>query len=196
MAKEGSHRWKERRDGGRGTGDGEKEERSSFLDSEKTGKIVEFSLTDERVHESKVFKGLMKGVKGKGLKVEELIMDGAYDREEVWSEVERMGAKAVIKVRREGREKGLIGRDETIREVREKGIEGWAKEKGYGRRNMAEASFSRLKGIFGERVRARSREGQESEIRLTQVATLKDKAKETVQVVTYTILKFRHILWG
>jgi len=36
LAKKRSHRWmdKERRDGGRGTGDGEKEGRSSFLDSE------------------------------------------------------------------------------------------------------------------------------------------------------------------
>ena len=31
----------------------------------KTGKIVEFSLTDERVHDSKVFKGLIKGVEGR-----------------------------------------------------------------------------------------------------------------------------------
>ncbi|WP_456331785.1 transposase [Fervidibacter sacchari] len=53
----------------------------------KKGQIVEFSLTNERVHESKVFKDLIKGVEGKGLKVKELIMDGAYDREEVWSEV-------------------------------------------------------------------------------------------------------------
>ena len=107
----------------------------------KTGQIVEFSLTDERVHESKVFKGLIKGVEGKGLKVGEIIMDGAYDREKVWREVERMRAKAVIKVRRDGREKGLLGRDETIRDVREKGIDGWAKEKGYGRRNMVRRVF-------------------------------------------------------
>ncbi|MFA0741164.1 MAG: hypothetical protein DFNUSKGM_001273 [Candidatus Fervidibacter sacchari] len=48
----------------------------------------------------------------------------------LWSEVERIGAKAVIKVRRDGRERGLLGRDETIREVREKGFEVWAEEKG------------------------------------------------------------------
>ena len=48
----------------------------------------------------------------------------------LWSEVERIGAKAVIKVRRDGRERGLLRRDETIREVREKGFEVWAEEKG------------------------------------------------------------------
>jgi len=50
----------------------------------------------------------------------------------------------------------LKGRDETIRETRKKGFCEGAKEKGYGRRNKVEAIFSRLKGIFGDRVRARS----------------------------------------
>ena len=58
----------------------------------------------------------------------------------------------------------MKGRDETIREMREKGFCKWAKEKGYGRRNRVEATFSRLKRIFGDRVRARSWEGRESEI--------------------------------
>ena len=40
----------------------------------------------------------------------------------------------------------------------------WAKEKGYGRRDKVEGIFSRLKGIFGDRVRARSWEGRKSEI--------------------------------
>jgi len=35
----------------------------------------------------------------------------------------------------------------------------WEKEHG-------KASFSRLKGIFGDRVKAKSKEGQESEIRV------------------------------
>jgi len=69
----------------------------------ETGEIVEFSLTDGRVHESKVFKGLIEGVEGKGLKVREMIMEGAYDREKVWGEVGRMKGKAVIK-RLEGME--------------------------------------------------------------------------------------------
>jgi hypothetical protein len=34
------------------------------------------------------------------------------------------------------------------KEVMEKGKEVWAKERWYGRRNMAEVIFSRLKGIF------------------------------------------------
>jgi hypothetical protein len=54
-------------------------------------------LTDERVHESKVFKVMMEGMEGRGGKVREVIMDGAYDRGEVWEEIERMGAKGVIK---------------------------------------------------------------------------------------------------
>jgi transposase len=131
----------------------------------ETGKILEFCLTDERVHESKVFKKMMEGIERRGEKVREVIMDGGYDRGEVWREIERMGAKGVIKVRRDGKEGGVLkGRDETIREMREKGFCEWAKEKGYGRRNKVEAIFSRLKGIFGDRVRARSWEGRESEI--------------------------------
>jgi transposase len=122
-------------------------------------------LTDERVHESKVFKVMMEGIERGGGKVREVIMDGGYDRGEVWREIERMGAKGVIKVRRDGKEGGVLkGRDETIREMREKGFCEWAKEKGYGRRNRVEATFSRLKRIFGDRVRARSWEGRKSEI--------------------------------
>lgn len=131
----------------------------------ETGRIWEFCLTDERVHDSKVFKGMMEGIEGRGGKVREVIMDGAYDRGEVWEEIERMGAKGVIKVRRDGKEGGVLkGRDEAIREMREKGFCEWAKEKGYGRRDKVEATFSRMKGIFGDKVRARSWEGRESEI--------------------------------
>lgn len=131
----------------------------------ETGKIWEFCLTDERVHDSKVFKGMMEGIERRGGKVREVIMDGAYDRGEVWEEIERMGAKGVIRVRRDGKEGGVLkGRDEAIREMREKGFCEWAKEKGYGRRNKVEATFSRMKRMFGDRVRARSWEGRESEM--------------------------------
>jgi len=44
------------------------------VDSE-TGKILEFCLTDERVHESKVFKVMMEGIERGGEKVREVIMD-------------------------------------------------------------------------------------------------------------------------
>lgn len=89
------------------------------------------------------------------MEIREVIVDGLYDQKQVLKEVERIGAKGVIKVRKNGREKGLVKvRDETIRRVREVGFDRWAKENRYGRRNMVEATFSRLKGIFGERVRA------------------------------------------
>ena len=45
-------------------------------------------MTDERVHESKVFKGMLEGMEGRGEKVREVIMDGGYDRGEVWRETE------------------------------------------------------------------------------------------------------------
>jgi hypothetical protein len=35
-------------------------------------------------------------------------MDGAYDRGEVWREIERMGAKVLIRVRRDGKEGGVL----------------------------------------------------------------------------------------
>ena len=43
-----------------------------------------------------------EGMEGRGEKVREVIMDGGYDRGEVWRETERRGAKGGIKVRREG----------------------------------------------------------------------------------------------
>jgi hypothetical protein len=83
---------------------------------------LEFCLTDGKVHESKVFKVMMEGMEGRGEKVREVIMDGGYDRGEVWEEIERMGAKGVIKVRRDGKERGVLkGREENDK--------GWVNER-------------------------------------------------------------------
>jgi len=73
--------------------------------------------------------------------------------------------------------------------VREKGIEGWAKEKGYGRKNMAEASFSRLKRIFGDGVRARGKERQESEIRVRIWMLNKMMEMDGIEKVGYMALR-------
>jgi len=45
--------------------------------------------------------------------------------------------------------------------MRGKGFREWVKGEGYGRRNKVEATFSRLKRIFGDMVRARGWDGRE-----------------------------------
>jgi hypothetical protein len=45
--------------------------------------------------------------------------------------------------------------------MRGKGFREWVKGEGYGRKNKVEATFSRLKRIFGDRVRAGSWDGRE-----------------------------------
>ena len=45
--------------------------------------------------------------------------------------------------------------------MRGKGFREWVKGEGYGRKNKVEATFSRLKRIFGDMVRARGWDGRE-----------------------------------
>ena len=51
---------------------------------------------------------------------------------------------------------GSSARGRAVREFQELGYEGWAVEKGYGRRWAVETAFSTFKRLFGEYSLARS----------------------------------------
>ena len=76
---------------------------------------------------------------------------------EVFEELEARGIEAVIKPRRNsvpGTASPARGR--AVEEFLELGYEGWAVEKGYGRRWAVETAFSTFKRLFGEHSLARS----------------------------------------
>jgi Transposase DDE domain len=97
--------------------------------------------------------------------------DGAYDRREVYEELERRGAEAVIPprrdavIRRHGSKAGpRLARDEDLRRIRRIGRAAWEKESGYHRRSLAETAMFRMKTIFGGGVASRRPAQQAKEI--------------------------------
>jgi Transposase DDE domain len=103
--------------------------------------------------------------------VEGVSADGAFDRREVYEELERRGAKAVIPprrdavIRRHGNTAGpRPARDENLRRIREIGRQAWEEETGYHRRSLGETAMFRMKTIFGSGVASRGPGQQAKEI--------------------------------
>jgi IS5 family transposase len=97
--------------------------------------------------------------------------DGAYDRREVYEELERRGAEAIIpprrdaKIRRHGNTAGpRLARDENLRRIHKIGRAAWKEESGYHRRSLGETAMSRMKTIFGGGIASRRPEQQAKEV--------------------------------
>jgi hypothetical protein len=104
--------------------------------------------------------------------------DGAYDSRNCYDAIRGREARAAIppqkraKIWQHGNTKSERHiRDENLRAIRRKGRREWKRESGYHRRSLAEAQVFRVKTIFGERVSARSFEGQAAQL-LVRCATL------------------------
>lgn len=107
--------------------------------------------------------------------------DGAYDEWRCWDAVAARPEqpRAVFpvprpqrgpqraRVKRHGNRAGRpLDRDEQIRAIRHGGRAAWKRAVGYHQRSLAETAMSRLKGLFGDRVAARSLDGQVTEVLL------------------------------
>jgi hypothetical protein len=99
--------------------------------------------------------------------------DGAYDRWELYDELVKRSITPVIPPRRDasirqhGNSKAKpLARDEAIRHIRRKGRGGWKREVGYHRRSLVETSMYRLKQTFGDRLKNKAFENQQTEARL------------------------------
>jgi hypothetical protein len=104
--------------------------------------------------------------------------DGAYDSRNCYDAIRELGARAAIPPQKRARiwqhgntraERHI--RDENLRAIRRKGRATWKRESGYHRRSLAETAVFRVKTIFGERVSARSFDGQAAQL-LVRCATL------------------------
>jgi hypothetical protein len=122
----------------------------------ETKEIVAMEVSTDDVHDVKAFPGLVKEANEKR-RIARWLGDGAYDSGVVFEELEARGIEAVIKPRRNsvpGTASPARGR--AVEEFLELGYEGWAVEKGYGRRWAVETAFSTFKRLFGEHSLARS----------------------------------------
>ena len=91
------------------------------------------------------------------IKLEDSLMDGAYDKEEVFKFMKEKGVVMPgIKVRKNAIVKAGTERADSVLEFKKYGYDSWRKVHQYGRRWAAESIFSAIKRIFGETVKASS----------------------------------------
>jgi len=113
---------------------------------------ITFEITDERVTDQEMVKPLLNDIK-----LEDLLMDGAYDKEEVFKFMKEKGvATPGIKIRKNAIVKAGTERADSVLEFKKYGYDSWRKVHQYGRRWAAESVFSAIKRIFGETVRVTS----------------------------------------
>ncbi|MCL5791017.1 MAG: IS5 family transposase [Candidatus Thermoplasmatota archaeon] len=103
----------------------------------------------------------------KGMNVAEFYGDGAFDTNDLFELMHQIGARPVIKIRKNAstdHNRGSKYRRKAVREYREKGYRQWAEENNYGMRwPGTEGIFSAVKRKFGENCVSRSTEGLEAE---------------------------------
>jgi IS5 family transposase len=97
--------------------------------------------------------------------------DGAYDSRNCYDVIRERKARAAIPPQKRahiwqhGNSKAERHiRDENLRQIRRVGRAAWKRESNYHRRSLAETQVFRVKMIFGERVSARSFEGQAAQL--------------------------------
>ena len=102
-----------------------------------------------------------------GVKVREFYGDGAFGVNDLFDLTHPIGAKPIIKIRKNASTdhyRGSKYRRKAVREYREKGYKTWAEENNYGMRwPGTEGIFSAVKRKLGENCVSRSVEGLEAE---------------------------------
>ena len=135
---------------------------------EATLEFVAVVVSTNSFKDSQLLPDLLEQVEGP---LSQVSADGAYDSRNCYDAIREREARACIppqkraKIWQHGNTKAERHiRDENLREIRKKGRRQWKRESGYHRRSLAETQVFRVKTIFGERVSARSFEGQAAQL--------------------------------
>jgi IS5 family transposase len=135
---------------------------------EATGELVAAVVTTNSFKDSQLLEDLLDQVEGE---VKQVSADGAYDSRNCYEAIREREALAAIPPRKgarvwqHGNTKGERHiRDENLRAIRRTGRAAWKRESDYHRRSLAETAVFRVKMIFGERVGARSFDGQAAQL--------------------------------
>jgi hypothetical protein len=130
----------------------------------ETNQILGLEVTDESVQDEQVFKPLLDQATMccNEIKIQQALGDGAYDRNHIFNLMDeydiRSGVKTRINASRGSH--GSAYRAECVRERDDMGgYRDWADVVQYGKRWKVEGLFSSVKRIFGESVRATTKEG-------------------------------------
>ena len=136
-----------------------------------SGQVVVSAMTSNNVNDDEAMIHMMGALEG--VRLGDVLGDGAYDTVDCREAVYDLGGRAVIPPdknateQKRGRIPALKERDEAIRRIQELGDEGrslWKKEVGYHRRSRVETLMFRYKTILGERLTARRRWTQATEV--------------------------------
>ena len=127
----------------------------------KTKEILALEVTDEKVHDGRIMRRLVKHVldnhDGESVRIKSALSDGAYDSNENFKLLDDNGIEPAIKVIKNSITSSKSNRMRN-REVMQqtKDFLKWKKKKRYGQRWIAETAFSSIKRMFGEHVSASS----------------------------------------
>lgn len=147
------------------------------------GRVLAEELTRSEVHDTVPVPAVLARIEGR---VGRVYGDGAYaggptyrvvaERRQALPNAEGVFRPKAPDVRAANRLDPLIGRGRHARWVACDGRAAWERATGYGRRNAAEWTFSRLKRVLGGGLRSRSLEAQQVEARIA-VRTLNRMAE-------------------
>ena len=134
-----------------------------------TNRILAFVITDESCGDPTCMDLLMEQVLSAGHRVKKLLADAAYDSKAAWNKYSAKGIQVAINIKSSelGRDspersdrikcKGSLPRRAAMIRIFETGRDQWKTEIGYGMRWKVECTFSDLKRLFGDILRARAR---------------------------------------
>lgn len=132
-----------------------------------TGRILSYVVTEPYYSDSLAFDRLIDLILDAGHIVTKVLADAAYDSKENWNRMEDLKIEFVANIRgaldpkkrnaSSGKSKGCRSRAKHVKRIMEIGFERWKKEAGYSQRWRVEGTFSDLKRLFGDVVRARKR---------------------------------------
>lgn len=135
---------------------------------EATQQIVAAAVSDNDVTDGQMLETLLEQV---SVRLVQVSGDGAYDKRHCYEALRHRSARAAIPPQRRAKiwQHGNCAapphaRDENLRYIRRHGRKAWKKYIGYHRRSLAETAMSRLKTIFGDRLRARRIDAQTTEL--------------------------------
>ena len=100
----------------------------------------------------------LSSISERGIKISKFYGDGAFDQSILFEKLHSLGAKPVIKIRKNATDwyKGSRYRRREVRDYKYKGYDRWSRENGYGMRwPGTEGIFSAVKRKYGENTLSR-----------------------------------------
>jgi len=122
-----------------------------------TGIVIAYTITSDKKGDSPQLLRLADAAKENGFVIRKVLADGAYDTYRNWNGMDDRKIVFIANIRNNAKTTSKCpSRTEHVKYIQEHGKEVWYEVTGYTMRWKAETSFSSLKKLFGESLRAKS----------------------------------------